>query len=230
MNLIKNKSEFFKNKTCFVFDFDGVIKDSVHAKTVAFQKIYENEEKEILRKVKDYHLKNGGMPRFQKFKYYEETLLKKKVSDDKINELCSKFSIIVKDKVINCKPIPGILIFLSKLKEKRILTAINSATPLNELNEIIYKSNYDKYFDKVYGSPSSKTENLLSIMNDYKINLDDIIFFGDAKSDLLAAQELNIDFIGVGSFLKNVNIQQSDKYFFIDNFKELSQLEIKKNE
>ena len=222
MNFIKNQSKILKNKTCFVFDFDGVIKDSVHAKTLAFQKIYENEEQEISIKVKDYHLKNGGMPRFQKFKYYEEILLKKKVSDDEINELCSKFSLIVKDQVINSKPIPGILMFLDKLKEKKLLMAINSATPLKELNEIIYKCNYDKYFDKVYGSPSSKSENLLSIMNYYKINQDDIIFFGDAKSDLLAAQELNIDFVGVGSYLKNANIQQSDKYFFIDNFNELS--------
>tara|TARA_B110000977_G_C11052239_1_gene482750 strand:+ start:574 stop:1242 length:669 start_codon:yes stop_codon:yes gene_type:complete len=221
MSIIKIQNNIFKNKICFVFDFDGVIKDSVHVKSRAFLKIYENQEKEILRKVKNYHLKNGGMPRFKKFKYYEQSLLNKKVSEDEINELCSKFSFIVKDEVINSKPIPGVISFLDELLGKNKLTAINSATPLQELNDIICQCKYRKYFNKIYGSPLSKSENLLSIMNDFNINSQEIVFFGDAESDLCAAKELNIAFVGVGNYLKNMNIKQDQKYLFINDFNEL---------
>jgi phosphoglycolate phosphatase-like HAD superfamily hydrolase len=218
---VKKKNIIFKDKICYVFDFDGVIKDSVSVKTKAFVKIYENEGKIVSKKVKEYHLKNGGMPRTKKFQFYEETLLKKKPDIDKINDLCNRFSAIVKNEVVNSKSIPGVITYLDNLNLINTLKVINSATPLKELNEIIFKCNYNKYFHKIYGSPSSKIENLLSIKKDFNLSSKQIVFFGDAESDLLAARKLNIAFVGVGKFFKNMNIKESDKYLFIDHFNEL---------
>ncbi len=223
MSITKKKKIIFKDKICYVFDFDGVIKDSVSIKTRAFVKIYENEGKTFSNKVKEYHLKNGGMPRSKKFKFFEETLLNKKPTEDKINNLCERFSFIVKSEVVKSKPIPGAIKYLDNLNLTKKLKVINSATPINELNDIITQCNFDKYFNKIYGSPSSKIENLLSIKDDFNLDLKQIIFFGDAESDLLAARELNIAFVGVGNFLKNINtnLNQSNKYLFINDFNEL---------
>jgi phosphoglycolate phosphatase-like HAD superfamily hydrolase len=58
-------------------------------------------------------------------------------------------------------------------------------------------------------------------MNDFNINSQELIFFGDAESDLYAAKELNIDFVGVGDYLKNTNIRQNEKYLHINDFNEL---------
>ena len=54
MNIIKKQLDIFIDKTCFVFDFDGVIKDSIDVKTKAFQKIYEKEDSFILKKLKNF--------------------------------------------------------------------------------------------------------------------------------------------------------------------------------
>lgn len=128
---------------------------------------------------------------------------------------------IVKKEVINSKPIPGVIRFLKKLKLDNKLIAINSATPTKELKEIIYGCNYKKYFDKIYGSRSSKSDNLLTIINDFNISSEQIIFFGDAKNDFLAAKELNIAFVGVGNYFRDKNIKQNNKYFFINDFNDL---------
>ena len=103
------------------------------------------------------------MPRSKKFKFYEENLLNNKPTEEKINYLCERFSSIVKSGVINSKPIPGVIKYLDNLNLTKQLKVINSATPFSELNDIIIQCNYNKYFNKIYGSPSSKIENLLSI-------------------------------------------------------------------
>ena len=52
-----------------LFDFDGVLVESVDIKTKAFAKLFENEGPEIVNKVVEYHLANGGVSRFKKFDY-----------------------------------------------------------------------------------------------------------------------------------------------------------------
>lgn len=215
-------SKFLSKKTCFVFDFDGVIKDSVHVKTQAFEQIYRSYGSEVVEKVKTYHLENGGLSRYKKFEYYEKVLLKKKITNDEVNSLSNQFSDIVKNKVINSSPIPGVINFLDILKKNNILTVVNSATPLSELKEIIKQCNYEKYFQKIYGSPETKTNNLFSVMRDFDIQSKDIVFFGDAKNDLIAASETNISFIGVGDYFRELNISENSDHSFINNFKDIT--------
>ena len=214
-------SKFLSKKTCFVFDFDGVIKDSVYVKTQAFEQIYQSYGSEIVEKVKTYHIENGGLSRYKKFEYYEKVLLKKKITNDEVNSLSNQFSNIVKNKVINSSPIPGVINFLDILKKNNILMVVNSATPLSELKEIIKQCNYEKYFQKIYGSPETKTNNLLSIMREFDIESKDIVFFGDAKNDLIAALEANINFIGVGNYFRGLNMKENTNHPFIINFMDI---------
>ena len=58
-----------------IFDFDGVIADSVNIKTVAFAEIYEPFGNHISELVVSHHLINGGMSRYEKFKYLMFTVI-----------------------------------------------------------------------------------------------------------------------------------------------------------
>ena len=69
IELIKN---IVKKKKFIVFDFDGVVLDSVEIKTNAFAEIYSEYGSEIVSKVVEYHKRNGGLSRFEKFKYYHK--------------------------------------------------------------------------------------------------------------------------------------------------------------
>ena len=42
-------------------DFDGVIKDSVKAKTEAFHELFKNCEDNLVEKIKFHHTQNGGL-------------------------------------------------------------------------------------------------------------------------------------------------------------------------
>ena len=61
-----------EEKVIFIFDFDGVIAESVSAKTDAFREMYLPYGEEIANQVVDYHINHGGVSRFEKFKYWEK--------------------------------------------------------------------------------------------------------------------------------------------------------------
>ena len=53
-----------------IFDFDGVIADSVQVKTDAFAALYKPYGPDIVKKVVEHHEANGGMSHFEKIRLY----------------------------------------------------------------------------------------------------------------------------------------------------------------
>ena len=188
----------FRNIKAVVFDFDGVLADSVEIKTDAFAEIYKPFGENIVAKVVDYHRRNGGMSRFDKFKHYHSSYLDLQLSDYQLLKLSEQFSALVVNAVIASNEVPGANNFLQYqcLNNKKCI--INSATPQKEICQIIDKRGMTKYFNGIYGSPSSKYDNLILALSNSEVSYKDVVFFGDAKSDLQAADTLQIDFVGVG--------------------------------
>ncbi len=62
-----------------IFDFDGVIVESLHIKSNAFKQIYMPYGEEIANQVVKHHEANGGISRFNKFKYYHKVFLNKNI-------------------------------------------------------------------------------------------------------------------------------------------------------
>ncbi|WP_252970961.1 HAD family hydrolase [Aliarcobacter cryaerophilus] len=89
-------------KTIF-WDFDGVILDSMPIRDYGFAKIFEEFDKNLVDKLLEYHTLNGGLSRYVKIRYFYNILLKEDVSDEKVQELADKFSIIMKAELINKK-------------------------------------------------------------------------------------------------------------------------------
>jgi len=179
-----------------IFDFDGVILDSVNVKTKAFELLYADYGAEIQKKVVKYHLDHGGISRFEKFKYFHKNFLNIELNDDELILLGEKFSELVFEKVCASKYIPGSHDFLEFCNNK-YLTFICTGTPYTEIVKILSYKNLDKFFDHVYGSPMNKTNIINKIKNQYKLKDNEILFIGDAMTDYLASAETNINFIGI---------------------------------
>ena len=77
------------------FDFDGVIADSVNVKTEAFKQLYLKYGDEIAAKVVHHHIQNGGMSRFEKFKYYHKEYLSITLDETGLDELTSALLIVI---------------------------------------------------------------------------------------------------------------------------------------
>lgn len=211
--------ELIKSKKILIFDFDGVIVDSASVKSNAFAELYSQFGNDLRQKILEHHKKDGGISRFEKFKHYHSVFLKKEISQNEMDLLDKRFSNLVVDKVINSTYIAGVIRFLKYHSNNSKKLIINSATPQNELLEIVNRMNINHYFDCIFGSPDTKTKNLIKSLSGF--NLSDAVFFGDAKSDLDAAEELEIDFIGVGEHMMEVMDSDIYKHGLIKSFKEL---------
>lgn len=176
-----------------ILDFDGVILESVSVKTDAFRELFSQiplHVEEIVR----FHEKNGGMSRFDKFRYIYKNLLKQPLTDTEMQSLSQKFSKLVIEKVISAPYVPGAEEFLHKYSKKLSLYVV-SATPQQELEYIMEKKGIQGYFKDVFGSPEPKTDHIRTILSKDTVNANSVVFVGDSLNDWKTAQETGIRFI-----------------------------------
>ena len=177
-----------------IFDFDGVIVESVDIKTKAFARLFEHEGGVVVEKVVDYHLKNGGVSRFDKFRYYYKEILKRPLSDQQFEELCSGFSELVMEEVVKAPYVKGSKEILDNYF--RICQCfVATGTPQEEIDEIIIQRGMFPYFKGVYGAPKKKYVIVREILDSYGIKPEEVIYVGDAMSDYQAASENSVRFI-----------------------------------
>ncbi len=176
-----------------IFDFDGVLAESVHIKSEAFYKLYLPFGKDVAQKVLAHHLENGGMPRFDKFKIYHEKYLNITLNESGLNELVETFSDLVKNAIIAVNEVKGANQFLNE--DRNIKYWIVSATPQAEITEIVKCRKMEDYFEKVYGSPRSKSDCVAEILADNNLDPNEVVFVGDANTDYIAADDNNLHFV-----------------------------------
>ena len=70
-NKFREKILVEKSKIIF-FDFDGVIKESIEAKSEAFMDMIPSITNNLRKKIKAHHELNGGISRFKKIPIYLE--------------------------------------------------------------------------------------------------------------------------------------------------------------
>ena len=97
--------------------------------------------------------------------------------------------------VLNSNYVPGSLEFL-KSNFNKYNFFISTGTPQTEIVDILEKLDIIKYFKAIFGSPSSKDFHVKKILNKYNYERNQLIFIGDALSDLKAATKNDITFIG----------------------------------
>lgn len=180
--------------SAIILDFDGVILESVSIKTEAFRTLFSFVP-EHLEEIVQFHRDNGGMSRFDKFRYIYNKILKKDLTQKKFEELSENFATIVFKEVRKAPFVPGVQEFLNTYQAKIPLYVI-SATPEKELIQIIQQRGMFHYFKKVFGSPRKKSECIKEILNHTDISPNSVIFVGDAKNDLDAARSAGVRFIG----------------------------------
>ncbi|HOY66370.1 MAG TPA: HAD hydrolase-like protein [Candidatus Ozemobacteraceae bacterium] len=178
-----------------VFDFDGVILESVDVKTRAFAALYAEYGPEVVRQVVEYHLRHGGISRFIKFRYYHETLLGKVLSPDDEQVLSERFSSLVLSEILASPWVAGAEAFLRKYC--RILPLfVASGTPQEELEMIIERRGITRCFVSCHGTPSSKGQIIASIVKRHGFNPGRVLMIGDAMADYEGAREAGVRFLG----------------------------------
>lgn len=177
-----------------IFDFDGVIVESVNVKTEAFAEMYHPYGKEVVNRVIKHHLANGGISRYEKFKLYHKEFLGIDLSQEDIMKMATRFSSLVLDKVVQAPYVPGAERFL-KENNKKYLMFVSSGTPELEIKEICSRRKIKGYFKGIFGSPETKSSHAKHILEKWNLKGEETAFIGDAPSDLEAAIDNGLHFI-----------------------------------
>jgi phosphoglycolate phosphatase len=176
------------------FDFDGVLFESVGVKTEAFRKLFSQEPKPLLAQILEFHIRNGGLSRFEKFKTIYRDILRRPLDDATFQLLCQRFAQLVVKEVIAAPWVPGAREFL-ETQRGRYQFFVVSATPQDEIREIVRQKGIGHYFVDVLGSPQKKADLLADLMRRHRLRANEMVYVGDALNDWHAAREQGVAFV-----------------------------------
>ncbi len=176
-----------------ILDFDGVVIESVGLKTEVFKVMFEDQP-DIAGPFVEYHLKNNGKSRFEKFEWLYKNVLKKPLAEEERIALGNKFSQLVFQKILNCPYVEGAIDFLKEF-HARYPIYIASITPQKELEEIVKKRSLDIYFKGVIGTIGQKAELINQIFAKEKVRPKEVLFVGDTMEDYNAARQTGVNFV-----------------------------------
>lgn len=204
------------------FDFDGVIAESVNAKTEAFREMYSEHGPEIADKVVDFHINNGGVSRFEKFKYWEKEFFNRDISEEEVQRLANKFSDLVLSKVIESDEVIGVEDFLRKYSQDLKFWII-TGTPTTEILIIVNKRRLTDYFIGVHGSPENKKYWTEFLIKEHSLSREETLFLGDATTDYDAAQHSKLHF-ALRDNEENMGLFETYKGMRFNDFNELEEI------
>lgn len=178
-----------------IFDFDGVLVESVDVKTDAFAALYAEYGTEVVKRVVAYHREHGGVSRFQKFRYFHRELLDIELTSEAEADLGRRFSEMVENAVVSAPWVAGAW-ELIQAYERRIPMFVASGTPDGELNRIVLRRGIRRYFVSVHGSPATKAEIIRKIVAKHDFQRNRVLMIGDSMTDYQGAIEAGVNFIG----------------------------------
>ncbi len=198
----------FENNKVILWDFDGVIIDSMDVREKGFRKVLSEYSEEQVERLLEYHRENGGLSRYVKFRYFQEEILQKEIDEDEVARMAEVFSgIMRKELTTKDKLIREVLDFI-EAEHSHFEMHIVSGSDGDELRFLASKLEITQYFKTIEGSPRPKISVVKDILKKYDYNRGEVCLIGDSINDYDAAKENKIDFYGYNNLkLKSMGLK-----------------------
>lgn len=131
-----------------IFDFDGVILDSIPVKTEAFRLLFSGYNEDSVNIFIEFHLKNGGMSRYLKIRYFFEQLLFENISEEKVTQLAEEYSELTKKELSQEKYLIQDTFNFIKLNYQKYNMHIASGAADDDLKYICNELGLIQYFSQ----------------------------------------------------------------------------------
>jgi len=193
-----------KNIKNIIFDFDGVILDSIPVKTEAFKKLFQNYTIDIVDKFIGFHLENGGMSRYEKIRYFFKELLQKNITEEEVLYYANLYSELTKQELSNEKYLIKEVLEFIKNNYQKYNFHIASGADENDLKYICDELGITIYFVTINGSPLEKKNIVKNIIEKFSYKKEKTILIGDSLNDYEAAKFNSIEFYKFNNQTLNV--------------------------
>lgn len=177
-----------------VFDFDGVILESVALKGRAFRSLFP-EYPEHADRFERFHYENAGLPRHRKVAWFYRELVGRVAAPEEIEATAERFGRLVAREMRTCPFVPGAIEFLNRHAADAPMF-VASGTPEGELQELVAARGLTGRFAGVFGAPTSKVEILTAIARRLCLAPARMLFIGDGRQDAEAAREAGVPLVG----------------------------------
>lgn len=179
-----------------LWDFDGVILDSMATRDWGFKEIFKDFTEAQVSRLLEYHRINGGLSRYVKIRYFYETILGETISEESVLEYAEAFSVLMKQELTN--PQNLIIDSVNFIKEnyKKYSFHIVSGSDQTELRFLCKKLGLESYFISIHGSPTPKNQLVKILLEQHKYDKENTCLIGDSINDYEAAMANNISFCG----------------------------------
>lgn len=175
------------------WDFDGVIKDSIEIKTCALEELFHPYGAEVAEQVRAHHKAHGGMSRFEKIPIYLKWA-GETATPERIQEYCQRFGQLVRQGVIDAPWVPGAEALLRNNSHGQMFVLV-SATPQEEIEDILVTLDLRSCFAAVYGAPKSKRDAIHETLATRQLTSDRCLMIGDSRADWDAALANQVPFL-----------------------------------
>ena len=169
----------------FIWDFDGVIKESAAIKEKSYIDLFSHFGQEGMEFVNNHNKVNSGISRLEKIPFYMKHF-GLPLNDHLISHYMESFSNSVVQSVIDSPYVPGVVQFLEQNYQSKTNYLI-SGTPQLELEHILTRLNLKHFFKEIFGAPHIKVDALKLIKKEYNLETKNTIFIGDSIIDMEAA-------------------------------------------
>ncbi|WP_104682185.1 HAD family hydrolase [Helicobacter felis] len=203
-----------------VWDFDGVIFDSMHLKAEGFKTLFRRHtgaDDNALKTFDTYHALNGGVSRFEKIAYFYAEILKQPIEEAKIEALVAEFGQIIAKDLFSRSHLNSEVLDFIKAHHTKYIFHIASAALHHELQILCEFLGLLPYFKSIEGSPPAKAKVLANLKANYGYASTEMVLIGDSKNDYQSARANQIPFLGY----KNLDLQKLLPKAYITDFKKL---------
>lgn len=174
-----------------IFDFDGVIIDSLENQRVAYAESYQ----QVM----------GQLPeRFEEFLSHSGDSLRNIFNAMKLpNEMFPAYKEISKKRINLIVLFPEVMELMEKLQKNRYKCALCTGKERERTLEVLKLMKLDSYFDAVICSddvlnPKPHAESLVTAIKHLGVDSNHCIMIGDSKNDILCAKNAKVPSIAVG--------------------------------
>jgi phosphoglycolate phosphatase-like HAD superfamily hydrolase len=194
-----------------LWDFDGVIMNSMPIRGMGFQEVLKDYPKEQVEMLLAFHEQNGGLSRYVKFRYFFEKIRGEKISNQQVLNYTDEFSKIMLSLLIDQNLLIEDSLDFIKKKHLNYDMHIVSGSDGNELRCICEHLGLSKYFISICGSPTPKNELVKQVIINNYYKKEETCLVGDSFNDMEAADVNQIEFFGYN----NLNLVSVDNKYIV---------------